>query len=64
MDFKTILCEDSIIADITDNLTVCVESSGATVNYKQYASNTASNSQISYQCQIPNQETVVNRYVQ
>ena len=36
MDFKTILCEDSIIADITDNLTVCVESSGATVNHQQY----------------------------
>lgn len=59
--FKTVLVKDPTLGDITDNLTVCVQSGASNKTYQQYSPQTASNSSIVFSCQIPSENIVISR---
>lgn len=52
-DFKTVLCEDSRIADITSEEVYGVQSSASQSTYQQFQAVSASNSSIVFNVQIP-----------
>lgn len=55
--------EDSRISDITDKEIFGVHSSASQSTYQQYAANTQSNSSITFNCQIPSENIVIDRAV-
>lgn len=61
--FKTVLVKDPTISDITDCLDFSVMSGASSSTYQQYAANSASNSSIVFQVQLPSTSIVVDRHV-
>lgn len=59
-NFHSVLVEDNIISQITDEITFAVQSSGQE-NYQQFAATSVSTSNITFNCQIPSQEVVLDR---
>ena len=60
---KTILVEDSRIADITDVETFAVLSGPSQSTFQQYNAVSSSNSSIVFACQIPSENIVIDRRV-
>lgn len=60
-DIKTILITNPIISDITDELAFAVTDDASQKTFQQFASNTASNNQVSFNVQIPNLEIITVR---
>lgn len=63
MDYNTILITDQRINDITDSETYAVFNGPSSNNYQQSAFNVNSNSMLSFNVQIPNQDVVIDRYI-
>ena len=61
--FKTVLVKDPTISDITDCLDFSVMSGASSSTYQQYTANSASNSSIVFQVQLPSTSIVVDRHV-
>jgi hypothetical protein len=59
-NFQSVLVEDNIISQITDEVTFAVQSSGQE-NYQQFAATSVSTSNVTFNCQIPSQEVVLDR---
>lgn len=64
MDYNSVLVTDQRIQDITDNETYAVFSGPSSNNYQTASSNVNSNSMLSFNVQIPNQDVVIDRYIQ
>ena len=62
-DFKTTLVKQSVLADITDELDYAVMSGGSSSTFQQFNAVSTSSSSITYNCQIPSENIVVNREV-
>lgn len=62
-DFRTILIEDSRIADITATEAFGVQSGPAQNTYQRFQAVSASNSSIVYNVQIPSENIVIDRHV-
>lgn len=62
-DFKTVLIEDSRIADITASETFGVQSSASQSTYQQYQATSTSNSSIVWNVQVPSENIVIDRHV-
>lgn len=60
---KTILIEDSRIADITDQETFGVQSGAAQSTFQSFAATSASNSSIVFSIQIPSENIVIDRHL-
>jgi len=59
-NFHSVLVEDNIISQITDEVTFAVQSSGQE-NYQQFSATSVSTSNITFNAQIPSQEVVLDR---
>lgn len=59
-NFHSVLVEDNIISQITDEITFAVQSSGQE-NYQQFAATSVSTSNVTFNAQIPSQEVVLDR---
>lgn len=64
MDYNSVLVTDQRIQDITDNETYAVFSGPSSNNYQTASSNVNSNSMLSFNVQVPNQDVVIDRYIQ
>ena len=62
-DFRTILIEDSRIADITPTEVFGVQSSASQSTYQQFQAVSTSNSSIVFNVQIPSENIVIDRHV-
>jgi hypothetical protein len=61
-NFHSVLVEDNIISQITDEVTFAVQSSGQE-NYQQFTATSVSTSNITINAQVPSQEIVLDRNV-
>jgi hypothetical protein len=62
-DFKTILCRDSTIGDITSDLDFQVKSGASQTTYQPFPSTSASNSALIWNVQVPSENVVIGRDV-
>ena len=62
-DFTTCLVKDSRIAGITDQLTYSVQSGASSNTYQVFNAVSKSNSQLSFNIQVPSENIIVNREV-
>jgi hypothetical protein len=62
-DFRTVLIEDSRIADITSTEVFGVQSSAAQSTYQQFQAVSTSNSSIVFNVQVPSENIVIDRHV-
>lgn len=62
-DFRTVLIEDSRIADITDREVFGVQSGAAQSTFQQFNAVSASNSSIVFNVQIPSENIVIDRHL-
>jgi hypothetical protein len=62
-DFKTVLIEDSRIADITATETFGVQSGASQSTYQQFQAVSTSNSSIVFNVQIPSENIVIDRHL-
>lgn len=62
-DFRTVLIEDSRIADITDREVFGVQSGAAQSTYQPFNAVSASNSSIVFNVQIPSENIVIDRHL-
>jgi hypothetical protein len=62
-DFRTVLIEDSRIADITSTEVFGVQSSAAQSTYQQFQAVSTSNSSIVFNVQIPSENIVIDRHL-
>jgi len=62
-DFRTVLIEDSRIADITDKEVFGVQSGASQNTFQQFQAVSASNSSIVFNVQIPSQNIVIDRHL-
>jgi hypothetical protein len=62
-DFRTVLIEDSRIADITSTEVFGVQSGAAQSTYQQFQAVSASNSSIVFNVQIPSENIVIDRHL-
>lgn len=62
-DFRTVLIEDSRIADITPTEVFGVQSSASQSTYQQFQAVSASNSSIVFNVQIPSENIVIDRHL-
>lgn len=62
-DFRTVLIEDSRIADITSTEVFGVQSSASQSTYQQFQAVSASNSSISFNIQVPSENIVIDRHL-
>lgn len=62
-DFRTVLIEDSRIADITDREVFGVQSGASQSTYQQFSAVSASNSSIVFNVQIPSENIVIDRHL-
>jgi len=62
-DFKTILCRDSTIGDITSDLDFAVKSGASQTTYQPFPSTSASNSALIWNVQVPSENVVIGRDV-
>lgn len=61
--FKTMLCKDSTIADITSDLGYCVKSGAAQSTYQAFPATAASSSTMIFSVQVPSENIVIGRDV-
>jgi len=59
--FKTVLCKDSTISDITPELAYVVESGAAQTTYQQFPATAASSSNMIFNVQVPSENIVIGR---
>jgi hypothetical protein len=62
-DFTNVLVKDSRLAAITDSLTYAVQSGASSNTYQSFPAVSSSNSQLSFQVQVPSENVVVSREV-
>jgi hypothetical protein len=62
-DFRTVLIEDSRIADITSTEVFGVQSSAAQSTYQQFQAVSTSNSSIVFNVQVPSENIVIDRHL-
>jgi len=62
-DFRTVLISPAIIADITSEETFGVKDGPAQSSYQQFAAVSASNSQLSFNVQVPSEMIVIDREI-
>jgi hypothetical protein len=62
-DFRTVLIEDSRIADITSSEVFGVQSSAAQSTYQQFQAVSTSNSSIVFNVQVPSENIVIDRHL-
>jgi hypothetical protein len=62
-DFTNVLVKDSRIAGITDQLTYAVQSGASSNTYQSFNAVSKSNSQLSFNIQVPSENIIVNREV-
>lgn len=62
-DFRTVLIEDSRIADITSTEVFGVQSSASQSTYQQFQAVSASNSSITFNVQVPSENIVIDRHL-
>jgi hypothetical protein len=62
-DFKTILCRDSTIGDITSDLDFTVKSGASQTTFQPFPSTSASNSVLIWNVQVPSENVVIGRDV-
>ncbi|NBP02242.1 MAG: hypothetical protein EBU90_19390 [Proteobacteria bacterium] len=62
-DFRTVLIEDSRIADITSTEVFGVQSSAAQSTYQQFQAVSTSNSSITFNVQVPSENIVIDRHL-
>ena len=62
-DFKTILCRDSTIGDITSDLDFQVKSGASQTTFQPFPSTSASNSALIWNVQVPSENVVIGRDV-
>ncbi len=62
-DIKTVLVKDSVIADITPEYTYAVQSGAAQKTYQAFTSTSASNSNLTFNVQLPSESVVFGRDV-
>ena len=62
-DFRTVLIEDSRIADITATEVFGVQSSAAQSTYQQFQAVSTSNSSIVFNVQVPSENIVIDRHL-
>jgi hypothetical protein len=62
-DFTNVLVKDSRIAGITDQLTYSVQSGASSNTYQVFNAVSKSNSQLSFNIQVPSENIIVNREV-
>lgn len=63
MDYNTVLITDQRINDITSNESYAVFNGPSSNNYQQAGFNVNSNSMLSFNVQVPNQDVVIDRYI-
>lgn len=63
MDYNTVLITDQRINDITSNETYAVFNGPSSNNYQTASFNVNSNSMLSFNVQVPNQDVVIDRYI-
>ena len=61
--FKTVLVKDSLIADVTPELTFGVQSGPASNTFQPFSATSASNSSVIFTCQIPSENILVDRQI-
>lgn len=62
-DFQTVLVKDDRLANITDELKFAVKKGGQNVTVYPYKAISASNSAITFNIQVPNRTTVIDRRI-
>ena len=62
-DFTTCLVKDSRVAGITDQLTYSVQSGASSNTYQVFNAVSKSNSQLSFNVQVPSENIIVNREI-
>ena len=62
-DFKTSLCRDSTIADITSDLTYQIKSGAAQCTYQTFGASSTSNSALNISVQVPSENVIMGRDV-
>ena len=62
-DFNNVLVKDSRLAQITDSLTYAVQSGASSNTYQAFPAVSKSNTQLSFQVQVPSENVVVSREV-
>jgi len=62
-DFRTVLIEDSRIADITDKEVFGVQSGASQSTFQQFQAVSASNSSLVFNVQIPSENIVIDRHL-
>lgn len=62
-DFRTVLIEDSRIADITSTEVFGVQSSAAQSTYQQFQAVSTSNSSVVFNIQVPSENIVIDRHL-
>jgi hypothetical protein len=62
-DFKTVLIENAVISDITDEEVFGVQSSASQSTYQQFQAVSTSNSSIVFNVQIPSENIVIDRHL-
>lgn len=62
-DFSTVLVKDSRIAGITDQLSYSVQSGASSNTYQSFTAVSKSNSQLSFNIQVPSENIIVNREI-
>lgn len=62
-DFSTVLVKDARLSGITDQLTYAVQSGASSNTYQEFNAIGPSNSQLSFNIQVPSENVVVNREI-
>jgi len=62
-DFTNVLVKDSRIAGITDQLTYSVQSGASSNTYQSFTAVSKSNSQLTFNVQVPSENIIVNREI-
>jgi len=63
-DFKLVNITDSVLDDITSELTLPVMQGAESTNYQQFNAISATTAQMQFNVQVPSQENAVNRHAQ
>jgi len=62
-DFSTVLVEDSVISELTDEISFGVMSGAAQKTFQPYTANSVSNSTLTFSIQIPSESICINRHL-
>lgn len=61
-EFKSVLIEDNLTGLLTSEISFGVQSAGK-ANYQQFNATSVSNNAIAFNCQVPNQSSVIDRHL-